>query len=454
MTRPATQMDSLQPPDRLSARIIEEYSSLIDSPPARLKFLRRAVARCHAEAAAGGSRWPLYDRFRMRKAVVEELLPLLPSRAPVPWSVRGALWAFRLRAPIYALGVCLALVAAGSIGYAAVQAFASLRLGEAGSAIAGPMPATGNEVDPTLARTMPGYAPEQIWLVEEGDGYELYSNGARIHRAFEIDGEPRRFFAFPRAATSPDSGVERTGTPAGIVYHTSQSHIAPFSPEYNQKLQKSSEAVLSYVREHKLYHYVIDRFGQIHRVVRDDARADHAGNSVWADGDNLYLNLSDGFLGVCFEAQWSTDTQIAPDQINEAQVLAGRALTAVLRSKYQIDDANCVTHAIVSVSPASLLIGFHTDWGRNFPFEALGLSDKYRVPTPSILEFGFGHDASFDRQIGGDPWPGILAAEAELARRAAAEGIAPVEITKTLRKRFWAYRSWLAKRGSEGGGGG
>jgi hypothetical protein len=446
-------METLQPPDRLSARVIEEYSALLDSPPARLKFLRRAVARCHAEASVGPSRWPLYDRFRIRKAVVEELVPLLPDARRLPASVRLAFWAFRLRVPLYGMCIFAGIALTASLGYAAVRAVGSLAAAAPGAALAGEA-STPSAVDPGLARTMPGYAPGQIWLVEEGGGYELYSNGARIHRAFEVAGRPRSFYAFPRSAAAPDGGAERAGAPVGIVFHTSQSHIAPFSAEYNGKLQKSSEALLTYVRDHALYHYVIDRFGQIHRIVRDDARADHAGNSVWADADTLYVNLSDSFLGVCFEAQWSADTQIAPDQINEAQVLAGRALTAVLRSKYSIDDSNCVTHAVVSVSPASRLVGFHTDWGRNFPFEALGLSDKYRVPTPSVVEFGFGHDASFERQIGGAVWPGILEAEADLDRRAAAAGVTRAAFQKRLQERFWDYRSWLSRRGSVGGDGG
>ena len=60
-----TSMETLQPPDRTSARIIEAYCSLLDSPAARLKFIRKAVARCQAEGVETPSRWPLYDRFRV-----------------------------------------------------------------------------------------------------------------------------------------------------------------------------------------------------------------------------------------------------------------------------------------------------------------------------------------------------------------------------------------------------
>ena len=75
-------MDTLQPPDRISARVIEDYCALLDSPGARLRFMRRAVARCQAErAGTKPSRWPYLDGFRIRKIVLEELVPLVPAAA-------------------------------------------------------------------------------------------------------------------------------------------------------------------------------------------------------------------------------------------------------------------------------------------------------------------------------------------------------------------------------------
>jgi len=316
-----------------------------------------------------------------------------------------------------------------------------------GGSMVAAVPAGAAPVQPVAAlpSDLPQYAPEQIWLVEEGPDYEVYSNGARILKEFEIDGAPRRYFAFPRDAESPDDGQERTGQPAGIVFHTSQSHIAPFKEEYNAKLQTSSRALLDYVRKHQLYNYVIDRFGRIYRVVRDETIADHAGNSVWADDRFTYLDVSSSFVGVCFEAEWSPDLQIAPDQINEAQLYAGRVLTAMLRSKYNIADADCVTHAIVSVSPSSKLVGFHMDWARGFPFAALGLSDKYDVETPSISEFGFGHDGSFDKAVG-DVWPGIAKAESRVDDEARAAGTTADERRRQLQERYRSFRAWLGKQ--------
>jgi hypothetical protein len=435
-------METLQPPDQTSARVIEAYCALLDSPGARLKFIRKAVARCQTEGIGSGSRWPLFDRFTLHRIVVEELVPLLPSGAHAPLRVRAALVGYRLRVPIYVAATAAILACAVGLGYGVLQVALSLQSTTASASV--PPQARPASVE-TPVSDLPQYAPEQIWLVEQGDGYEVYSNGARILTGLETDGPPRRFHVFPRGANDASSAVERSGAPVGIVFHTSQSHIAPFTEAYNDKLQTSSRALLDFVQKHRLYHYVIDRFGRIYRIVRDDAIADHAGNSVWADTENVYLDLSGGFLGVCFEAEWSPDMQLAPDQINEAQIYAGRVLTAMLRSKYSIPDATCVTHALVSVSPASRLIGFHMDWAHAFPFAAVGLSDKYSVENAAVAEFGFGHDGQFDRAIG-SLWPGIVTAEAHLADVASRRSLEPAALRRERQERYRRLKSWLGQQ--------
>ncbi|MCC6745722.1 MAG: N-acetylmuramoyl-L-alanine amidase [Acidobacteria bacterium] len=442
-------METLRPPDQTSARIIEAYCELLESPALRLRFIRKAVARCQDEGVGQGSKWPLFDRFRLRKIVVEELVPLLPAESTVPMPVRLAMTAYRFRVPIYAVSAVASVGLVSVIAYLAVQVVLASYPVPADS-IAPPVATAAPAV--AGATDLPQYAPEQIWLVEQGDGYEVYSNGARILTEFETDGPPRRYFAFPKGATSPDAAVEHTATPNGIVYHTSQSHIAPFKEEFNDKLQTSARALLEFVSRRRLYNYVIDRFGRVYRVVRDEDAADHAGNSVWADAEFEYLDLSGGTIGICFEAEWRPDTKLAPDEINEAQIYAGRVLTAMLRSKYGISDAMCVTHALVSVSPSSRLIGFHMDWARAFPFAAIGLSDKYAVENPGVALFGFDHDGQFDRAIG-EMWPGIPLAERRLAETALATGQKDVELRRDLQLRYRSFKSWLSARDVEAGNG-
>jgi hypothetical protein len=445
-------METLQPPDRASARIIEAYGAFLEAPASKLKFVRRAVARCQVLEERAPSSWPLFDRFNLYRIVAEELLPLLPAEAPVPASVRIALWVYKIRVVLYAGALALTVAGTSAAVYAGAKAIVSIR--EATTAAAERATDLDRSAQPTTSvPDVPGYAPGQIWLVESGDEFELYSNGARILTEFQTEGPARKFFAFPRGIATPEEAIEHAGAPIGIVFHTSQSHIAPFSPEYNEKLRTSSRALLQYVREHRLYNYVIDRFGRIYRLVPDEAASDHAGNSVWADESAVYVDISDSFVGVCFEASWSSDSKIAPDQLNEAQIYAGRALTAMLRSRYSIADVNCVTHALVSVSPVSKLVGFHMDWGTGFPFEALNLSNKYDVTIPSIVEFGFDHDSALERSLGGRPWPGIVDADSTLNAIAQARGVTVAAVRSELQKRYSSYRSWLKRHGGRPGEG-
>lgn len=376
---------------------------------------------------------------------------MLPNNAPVPGPVRVAQWLYRLRVPIYGMAVVSLILVACGIGYATVLGASLLR--QSFVSVTQSAPAPTPDSGTALAADLPQYAPDQIWLVEKTDEFEVYSNGARVLTEFEVDGDPRQFYSWPVQSETPTDGIEHSGHPIGIVFHTSQSHIAPFKAEYNQKLQTSSRALLDYVRKHGLYNYVIDRFGRIYRIVKDDCRADHAGNSVWADSESLYLDVSDGFLGICFEAQWSPDTQLAPDQINEAQIYAGRVLTAMLRSKYQISEENCVTHAAVSVSPASRLIGFHMDWARAFPFASIGVSNKYETEIPAISLFGFGHDGAFDSAVG-HMWPGIEKSDARLRDMAETRQLTASQLRNQLQDKYRAFKSWVSKRQVHGVGDG
>ena len=65
---------------------------------------------------------------------------------------------------------------------------------------------------------------ERVWLVERSGATELYSNGLRIDRSMQISNRPRATYPMFNA----DSKIIRTSsTPAGIVYHTTESLIAP-----------------------------------------------------------------------------------------------------------------------------------------------------------------------------------------------------------------------------------
>jgi hypothetical protein len=200
--------------------------------------------------------------------------------------------------------------------------------------------------------------------------------------------------------------------PTGIVFHETESPQAPLQPSETVRLVHIGRSLLDFVRQNQSYHYVIDRFGRVWRIVPESNIAAHAGWSIWADADRVYLNLNSGFLGVALESAGG-----AP--VPDSQIRSLRVLIEWLRYRYAIPASNCVAHAQVSVNPHNMRIGYHSDWARGFPFAAAGLPDNYRTPIPAISLFGFRHDAALIEASGGRPWPGIAAAEEELRGRAA-----------------------------------
>jgi hypothetical protein len=278
-----------------------------------------------------------------------------------------------------------------------------------------------------------GLTLDRVWLAEKGDGFEFYSNGARVLTEFETTGKKRGFYKFDLESLSAASSTDKAlTTPVGIVYHVSESDLLPFADKYNSSLQNHSRALLEYAQTHHLYNYLIDRFGRTYRIVRDQFEANHAGNSIWSDGHSVYVNLSASFIGICFEGRGAA---MGAEGINEAQIYAARVLTAVLRSKYGIDDANCVTHGLVSVNPSNHLMGYHTDWVSEFPFDALGLSNKYETEIAAISRLGFSYDQAYVSAAGGK-WAGLEKADARLRETAQKDGTSVEEERRVLARGF------------------
>ncbi len=178
-----------------------------------------------------------------------------------------------------------------------------------------------------------------------------------------------------------------------------------------------------------LYNFVIDRFGQVFRIVPENEVAFHAGHSIWADRDRIYDGLNESFIGVAFETQTGK-------AVEAAQIRSGRLLTDYLRGRYDIPEANCVTHAQVSVNPENMRIGFHTDWAASFPFEQFGLHSGYSAAVPSVALFGFDYDRQFLDAIGGEPWPGLIAAEESIRSEAHDRGEGAETYRRELRERY------------------
>jgi hypothetical protein len=452
----------------LHSKIVERYAHFLARPEERLRFLRHTLA-LQAESRERldefVARHPAIARSRhyhthyarlldlmLYRLIVRELGRVLPSSAKdrlkllrqhkAPAAARVYFSFYRARHVIHAalvVTLCATLFGAYTATAWSARRVSSYLSKRFERRVLATDSAASNTALAGAVEHLRDYRPEKVWLVERNDNYERYSNGGRIITEFETENHARGYVPVPLDAdlatvkvAAEESSVRRY--PVGIVYHTSESDMLPFTADQNDSIEASSRGLLEYVRRHKSYNYLIDRFGQIYRVVRDGDAANHAGNSVWADGENLYVGLNESFIGVCFETSMSAGTK--EEQLTEAQVVAGRLLTQIIRSRHQIDDANCVTHGLVSVNPSNMLIAFHHDWARNFPFEAMGLSDKYKVAPASVSHFGFTYDDEVVAKLGGALWSGVAAAEGEFNARAAAGRTTPEELRSRMRERF------------------
>jgi len=265
---------------------------------------------------------------------------------------------------------------------------------------------------------------QSVWQVEDRNGFEVYSNGLRIDNRSAVANHPRSYLAFP---VSNNGVPQRRSQPAGIVFHSTESQIAPFEAGHNEALKKIGESLLDYVRRRRSYHFLIDRFGRVYRVVAEGDAADHAGYSVWADDASIYVNLNESFLGVAFEARM--DSSRGEPAATPAQTRSGVMLVEMLRARYRISAANCVTHAQVSVNPSNMRVGYHIDWAEGFPFAEVGLPDNYATALPSVWIFGF--------QAAPALLPaGSQAAEAILCRRATELSLKPGVYRKRLHQQY------------------
>ncbi|HEY7642831.1 MAG TPA: peptidoglycan recognition family protein [Steroidobacteraceae bacterium] len=409
------------------ARITDD----IDDPVVKLRYLRAAIARGDATPIAHVPCSPL-RRVLYRLHGLKSLdsvagatigAKTLAARVRARRLVAGALAASLLMVPVVLVGLAVRREPVA-----------------AAPPIAPAVPRVRAPVEP-LPESLPedalGLVPGTIWLADHGPGWELYSNGLRIETTYAVHGSPRDYRVYHRdGALEPDVYSQ----PAGILFHTSESDLPPLEPGFAQQLRRGTAGLLRYLQKRQSYNYLIDRFGRVYRLVDDESRANHAGHSVWARNDEVYLDLNSAFLGVSFESRWDGGRSLP---ITRAQLIAGRNLTHYLRQRFAIAPEMCVTHGLTSISPRQGLIGYHRDWARGFPFAAFGLPDLYALPPPSVALFGFGHDEEFLRAIG-EPWPGLVAAERALADEAQQRAL-PLDAVR--RERQALYHKWSQDRG-------
>jgi hypothetical protein len=369
----------------LRQTIIDSRARAIDSPIDRLKFLRDQMGSEWTDES--GSRWPVF----------------------ASWDVR-AHWIWLLA--FLFVFFTVVFVPAYKLSHSAPAAVTAAMI-----------------LPPPVAMSSEVPNEAGVWIVDRKNDVETYSNGLRIENRYTVGNQARGRYKVYAKDHVDASATEWMDKPVGIVYHTTESHQIPLLVGQNRTLQRIGLAVLLFVQQNRSYHYMIDRFGRVFRVVREEDIAFHAGNSVWADEKRVYTGLNSSFLGVAFETQTKPGQDLT--SANAAQIHAARVLTDMLRAKYHISGSNCVTHAQVSVNPSNGLIGYHTDWAANFPFLELGLRDNYMEPPASIAIFGFGFDPLYVQSTGTRLLPGLLLAEDHVRAQAARLGW-PVRRYKTL----------------------
>jgi N-acetyl-anhydromuramyl-L-alanine amidase AmpD len=445
---------------QIYSRVVERYAMFFDRPEARLRFLNNTLTK---QADRQDRLHRRFGRFRILErtrvygwilearcysAILEEMRAMcsslpkdrrkLPRRIQAPFSARLLFLIHQSRHAFYGAATILTLMAIAGLytlgvwSARGVNSYLASKYNRPSPPVSTPSPSPGSFPD------VPS-KPENVWLSRTEGEYEKWTNGCIISTKYETNNHLRAYFTIPRREGT--DGDQVSHNIAGIVYHTPESYMFDFIPNNNQAIQKGSRALLEYVREHKKYNYVIDRIGGIYRIVRDDQAAIHAGDSLWADEKNTYVLLNESFLGVCFEGKFEGASSL--NQIlTRPQIDSGRLLTDVLRRKYNIGDANCTTHGLVAVDPEKMLIARHHDWVRFFPFEAMGLSDKYKIQPPNMTDYGFTYDEDvLAKKLDHKPWEGAVMAEKEFNRRAELEHVSPDDLRRKLRDRYISQRN-------------
>ncbi len=266
------------------------------------------------------------------------------------------------------------------------------------------------------------------------NGVETWSNGLHVDTRFATTSRPREYYAWNR--NSPNSSlVQLPGQQAaGIVFHTTESTLEDLTEHKTSRLKYLGESMVQFARTEKAYHFVIDRFGRVFRIVAEEDAANHSGKSIWVDSKWAYIALNESFLAIAFETQ--TKSGDDGPVVTQAQIDAGRLLTRMLRARYEIPATNCVTHAQVSVNPSNFLIGYHTDWAGNFPFEEIGLPDNYAQPLGSIHLFGFTYDNTFFAATGARMWKGLGSADDLLREEARQKSLSVAQLRTQLRNNY------------------
>ncbi len=432
-------------PSKKFMDILGEYAGQITPPALKLKLISRVIEKYSNESKFYYKFIPQFDEIVVRRLIHKEFQAIKPGTkvsfqdfiTPGRFkSYQRLLWnLYPFRRSVFSvffvLFLCLSIWGVNSLAHAYMHA-AALRKASAGKIL-----------DEVVKN------PDPIWLVEQSEDLEVYSNRLRIITSETVSHVERNYLVFPKSLNQLPGVEKTTNHIKGILYHSSESDILPLSEKLNNNIKKSSMQLLKYVQRIKSYNYLIDRYGRVYRIIPDSQAAFHAGNSIWADDETIYLNLNHAFIGICFEGRDFAPKGLgitAKDHssINDVQIKSARELTDWLRFKYKINEMNCVSHGLTSINPTKKLIGYHMDLAKGFPFSKMGLSDKYNVPLPSMVLFGFTYDDYYLSVFKNRLCEGIRISEKKIQEKAGSNHLNAGEYRRILNNRFSVLSAWQA----------
>ena len=169
-----------------------------------------------------------------------------------------------------------------------------------------------------------------------------------------------------------------------------------------------------------VYHYLIDRFGRVFRVVEEKDKANHAG----------HLGLERGRPRLP-EPERRHDRASRSRRAGRAagrcrsrapSSRRGAASPTTCAHKWSIAPEMCVTHGLASVNPKKHLIGHHLDWARGFPFAAFGAARPVRRALAGRGPLRLRLRRAIPRRCWASRGRACAQAERQLAAEAAARG--------------------------------
>ncbi|HEX5733314.1 MAG TPA: hypothetical protein VF131_10815, partial [Blastocatellia bacterium] len=193
-------MSGFSPQDERYARLVDHYSRYIQSPVLRLKFLNNALRA--APPKDFWARLPMVGTLPERATLIFEVSKLMPPASSLPVALRVTSLLYRVRYAVYALSLVLTIGAGAGIIYVAAKLASGIsRPADARHNAPDRRPADPGGAEAVAAiGTEAGLSLDKVWLAESGEGFEFYSNGARVLTEFEIDGKERRFYSFHKDA--------------------------------------------------------------------------------------------------------------------------------------------------------------------------------------------------------------------------------------------------------------